>query len=82
MLSLKAFLLLSVSCLASLAAASPVELAQMETRATTTICAVSGIKKGTDGTHQGDACTVSWNNPSYPALFKLDTGTLQNSRKC
>ncbi|TLD03858.1 hypothetical protein PgNI_11355 [Pyricularia grisea] len=29
----------------------------METRATTTICAVSGIKKGTDGTHQGDACT-------------------------
>ncbi|EHA46991.1 hypothetical protein MGG_17597 [Pyricularia oryzae 70-15] len=55
MLSLKAFLLLSVSCLAHLAAAGPLEHAQMESR--NLICAVSGIKKGTDGTHPGDACT-------------------------
>ncbi|KAH8845528.1 hypothetical protein MCOR29_005768 [Pyricularia oryzae] len=56
MLSLKAFLLLSVSCLAHLAAAGPLEHAQMESR--NLICAVSGIKKGTDGTHPGDACTT------------------------
>lgn len=71
MLSLKALLFVSVSCLAHLAAASPLDHPGLEVRQE--IC-VPGSKGG-DKSTIGDLCTVSRSSPSplsYPRLRSSD----------
>ncbi|KAH9434484.1 hypothetical protein MCOR27_002684 [Pyricularia oryzae] len=46
MFSLKAFLLVSVSCLAQLAAAGPLEYAGLEARGQIVVCPVTGAPNG------------------------------------
>ncbi|QBZ62080.1 hypothetical protein PoMZ_10954 [Pyricularia oryzae] len=57
MFSLKAFLLVSVSCLAQLAAAGPLEYAGLEARGQIVVCPVTGAPNGDIAS--GKMCTDS-----------------------
>ncbi|TLD29030.1 hypothetical protein PspLS_03150 [Pyricularia sp. CBS 133598] len=67
MLSLKALLLVSVSCLTQLAAATPVEYSSLEVRGQQVTCNI----EAPPGNPFGAPCTVSWSNPIPSTMFSF-----------